>query len=305
MGARARGTSYRYDFDKAYPVKVVVIYNSASGSEYSLRKIRELFKRAGLSIDYSFTITQLSSQKLAALIKRGVTVAVVGGDGSLNSVARLLVGTKSVLLPLPGGTFNHFVRDLGMPPTVEEAVSLVKQGVVTAIDVAYVNDELFLNNSNLGLYPFSLIERKATKKILGKYVAAGLSVFDQLSLFRRHSLVIDGEKIKSPFVFVGNNHYDIKQSLIPRRTSFDKGILTVMIATSRSRSALIRAIFAVLKGSVAHREDFSLSRRKKLSIYSHRASIPVSFDGEVKRLAPPLIYRIEPKALKVLVVKAS
>ena len=286
-------------------MKVVVIYNPASGSQYSLMRIRQLFKQSGVTIEYSFTIKQLSSQKLAGLVKRGVTVAVVGGDGSLNSVARLLVGTKSVLLPLPGGTFNHFIRDLGMPPTVEEAMASIDNGEVRAIDVAYVNDELFLNNSNIGLYPFSLIERKATKRLIGKWMAAGLSIFDQLSLFRRHSLVIDGEKIKSPFVFVGNNHYDIKQSLIPRRTGFTRGVLTVMIATSRSRSALVRAIFAVLRGNVSHRDDFTLSYRKTLSIYSHRSSIPVSFDGEVKRLSTPLVYRIEPKKLKVLVIKAS
>jgi diacylglycerol kinase family enzyme len=284
-------------------MKVVVIYNPASGSEYSLRKIRQLFKEAGLKIDYSFTIKQLSSQKLAMLIKRGVTVAVVGGDGSMNSVARLLVGTKSVLLPLPGGTFNHFIRDLGMAPTVEEVLKGIDNAETHSVDVAYVNDELFLNNSNLGLYPFSLIERKTTKKLIGKWMAAGLSIVDQLSLFRRHSLVIDGEKVKSPFVFVGNNRYDIKQSLIPRRTGFSKNELTVMIATSRSRSALIRAIFAVLKGNVSHREDFNLTYRKTLSIYSHRASLPVSFDGEVKRLNTPLIYRVEPKSLKVLIVK--
>lgn len=286
-------------------MKVVVIYNPASGSEYSLRRIKQLFKQAGISIDYSFTIKQLSSQKLSALIQGGVTVATVGGDGSLNSVARLLVGTKSVLLPLPGGTFNHFVRDLGMPPTVEEVVGAFDTGEVQTIDVAYVNDELFLNNSNLGLYPFSLIERKTTKKVIGKWMAACLSVIDQLGLFRRHSLVIDGKKIKSPFVFVGNNQYDIKQSLIPRRTTFSQGILTVMIATSRSRSALIRAIFSVIRGNVSHREDFTLSHRKTLSIYSHRSTIPVSFDGEVKRLSTPLTYRIEPKCLKVLVVPAS
>ncbi|MBC7512694.1 hypothetical protein H7142_03490 [Candidatus Saccharibacteria bacterium] len=286
-------------------MKVVVVYNPASGSGYTLRKIKELFRQQNISVDYSFTIKQLSSQKLTSLIKRGVTVAVVGGDGSLNSVARLLVGSKSVLFPLPGGTFNHFIRDLGMPPTVEESINAFDTARVISVDVAYVNDELFLNNSNLGLYPFSLIERKTTKKFLGKYTAAALSIFDQLSLFRRHIIVIDGEKIKSPFVFVGNNNYDIQQSLIPRRTSIDGGILTVMIASSASRRALIRAIFSVLKGSVAHLEDFSMSRRKELTIYSSRATIPVSYDGEVKRLASPLTYRINQKCLKVLIAKAS
>src|SRR5690606_9652045 len=120
----------------------------------------------------------------------------------------------------PGGTFNHFVRDLGMHPTVEENIASLESARIEKIDVGYVNDELFLNNSNLGLYPFSLIERKTTKRLIGKYAAATLSALDQLMLFRRHSLNIDGEVIKSPFVFIGNNVYDIQNSLVPERSSF-------------------------------------------------------------------------------------
>lgn len=285
-------------------MKIVLIYNPKSGSQYDLRQLRRLCRKYEITISYSFTVSQLSSKKLKQLIRRGVTVAVVGGDGTLNAAARLLVGTKSSMLPLPGGTFNHFVRDLGMAPTVEETFAHIKSARERMIDVGFVNNELFLNNSNLGLYPFSLIERKATKRLVGKYVAAVLSAIDQLSRFRRHKLVIDGQPVRSPFVFVGNNTYDIKKSLIPHRTSFSRGVLTVMVATSSSRLGLIRDIFAVIRGDVSRSDDFSLSRRPSLAIYSHRASIPVSFDGEVKRLAPPLEYRVERKSLRVLTVKA-
>lgn len=285
-------------------MNVVLIYNVKSGGEYQLSQIRKIFKSHDIVIDYSFTARQLSSKKLAALIAKGVTVAVIGGDGTLNSVARLLVGTESVMLPLPGGTFNHFIRDLGMSPQLEDTLAHIASGKIRKIDVGMVNDELFLNNSNLGLYPFSLIERKATKKVLGKWGAALLASIDQFALFRRHKLVIDGKKVKSPFVFVGNNIYDIKQSLIPQRNSFSRGVLSVMVATSSSRLALLGAIFDVARGDVTRREDFSFSTRKSVAIYSHRASIPVTVDGELKHLTPPLEYRSVPKSLNVLVVKA-
>lgn len=284
-------------------MKVVLIYNTTSGGEYGLRALRETFKRHNIAVEYSFNVKQLSSRKLASLIKQGVIIAAVGGDGTLNAVARLIVGSRSTLLPLPGGTFNHFIRDIGMSAQLEENLAAIKTAKTHKLDVGYVNDEMFLNNSNLGLYPFSLIERKQTKKILGKYAAAVLSAIDQLSVFRRHRLIIDGKKVRSPFVFVGNNVYDIKQSLIPQRSNITKGVLTVMIATSRSRLALIRDIFAVVRGDVSHSDDFSITQRKELTIYSHRKSIPVSFDGELKHLTPPLQYRIDPKAIKVLIAK--
>jgi diacylglycerol kinase family enzyme len=285
-------------------MNVVLVYNPSSGNEFGLRHLRQLFRTHGVTIRYSFTTHQLSSKKLQELIRSGVIVAVVGGDGTLNSVARLLIHSESMLLPLPGGTFNHFVRDLGMAPTIDDILSDIHNATERTIDVAYVNDELFLNNSNLGLYPFSLIERKKTKKLVGKWIAAVLSVIDQLSVFRRHKLIIDGQRVRSPFVFVGNNTYDIKRSLIPQRTTFNKGVLTVMIATSRSRLALMRAVGAVIRGDVSRRDDFILTKRKSMAIYGTQSTVPVSFDGEVKRLAFPLEYRIERSCLRLLTVAA-
>lgn len=286
-------------------MKVVLIYNPSSGGQYALRSLKRLFKEHDVRIDYSFTVKQLGSNKLASLIARGSTIAVVGGDGTLNSAARRIVGTKSVLLPLPGGTFNHFIRDLGMPADIEAVLGSLSRAKQKRIDVAYVNDELFLNNSNLGLYPFSLIERKSIKKVAGKWIAAVLSAFDQLTAFRRHALVIDGKKVRSPFVFVGNSVYDIERAIIPQRSNLTKGVLTVMVATSKTRRQLIAAVMAVLRGNAATRKDFTVSTRKDMTIYSHRSSLPVSFDGEVKRLKPPLVYTVRPKSLNVLVVKAK
>lgn len=284
-------------------MNVVLIYNSTSGGNYNARTLKSLLKKNGVTVDYSFTVTQLRSKKLAQLISNGVIVVAVGGDGTLSSAARLLVGTRSSLLPLPGGTFNHFIRDLGMSPRLEDSLAFIKNAEHRKIDVAYVNDEIFLNNSNLGLYPFSIAERKRTKKLIGKWPAAVLSAFDQLVAFRRYKLVIDGEKVKSPFVFVGNNVYDIKASLIPERKKLDAGLLTFMIASSPSRIALIRDIFAVVRGDVSRRDDFIFETRERLEIYCHKPQLLVSMDGEVKKLATPLVYTIKPKALKVLIVK--
>lgn len=286
-------------------MKVVLIYNPKSGGEYTLQALKRMLKHYDVTVDYSFTVKQLGSRKLKELINKGVIVMAVGGDGTLNSVAGLVVSTKSRLLPMPGGTFNHFVRDLGMSVKMEENLAALKQAKTIKIDVAEVNGEVFLNNSNLGLYPFSLIERKKAKKIIGKWPAAILSAFDQIVSFRRHKLKIDGETVHSPFVFVGNNIYDTSSSLVPQRSNLSDGLLTTMVASSSSRLALARAIFAVMRGDVSHRDDFVIQQRTELSIYSPKPRLLVSLDGEVKNLDTPLHYRIRPKVLKIIIVKPS
>jgi len=42
-------------------------------------------------------------------------LAVGGGDGSVNAAAGVAIEAGLPLLVLPGGTFNHFAADLGVP----------------------------------------------------------------------------------------------------------------------------------------------------------------------------------------------
>jgi len=284
-------------------MRVVLIYNTSSGGRYTLARMRRICRENSIAIDYSFTARQLGSPKLAQLIKRGVTVMAIGGDGTMNGAANLIVDSPSLLLPLPGGTLNHFVRDLGMTGSVEDIISRIEKAREQKVDVGYVNDQLFLNNSSLGLYPFSLLDRKSSSKRLTKWVAAVYAGVRQLVVFRRHRLIIDGKKIRSPFVFVGNNLYDISLSLIPGRTELNSGVLTVMVASSRSRWHLVRAGFNIARGKVSHLDDFSLEKRKSIDIYTHKTTLPVSFDGEVKYLSSPFYFRTQPACLRVLVIK--
>lgn len=284
-------------------MKVVLIYNHASGGRYTLARLRRMCRDSDITISYSFTVKQLGSPKLAELVRRGNIIMAVGGDGTMNSVARLVVNSRSTILPLPGGTLNNFVRDLKMDGSVEELIARARDSKEQIIDVGYVNDELFLNNSSLGLYPYTLLDRKRTSKVLTKWVAATYAAIRQLVVFRRHRLLIDGKKLRSPFVFIGNNNYDIAASLLPQRKKLTGGLLTVMVATSRSRWHLIRAGFNLVRGKVSHLDDFSLTKRKTIDIYTRTAELPVSYDGEVKMLPSPFFYRSERQCLRVLVIK--
>src|ERR671911_109269 len=48
-------------------------------------------------------------------------VAAFGGDGTVNEVANGLVGTRTALIPLPGGATNVYCRMIGIPTDVVDA----------------------------------------------------------------------------------------------------------------------------------------------------------------------------------------
>jgi diacylglycerol kinase family enzyme len=97
--------------------------------------------------------TELLAFAAQAVSEQSNPVVAGGGDGTVNVVATKLVGTGTALGVLPLGSLNHFSKDAGIPQDVEQAVSTIFTGRVTAVDVGEVNDRIFLNNSSLGTYP--------------------------------------------------------------------------------------------------------------------------------------------------------
>ena len=60
---------------------------------------------------------------------------------------------------LPLGTLNHFARDLAIPTELEEAAKLIAGRKQRRVDVAEMNERIFINNSAIGLYPLMVIDR--------------------------------------------------------------------------------------------------------------------------------------------------
>ena len=74
---------------------------------------------------------------------------------------------------LPLGTLNHFARDLGIPTDVDEAAKLIAAGKDRRVDVAEMNERIFINNSAIGLYPLMVRDRDLQQKLLGRSKRAG------------------------------------------------------------------------------------------------------------------------------------
>ena len=58
---------------------------------------------------------RLASEVTAALRDGARRVLVAGGDGTIATAASVLVGTPAELAIIPGGTLNHFAKDVGIP----------------------------------------------------------------------------------------------------------------------------------------------------------------------------------------------
>jgi diacylglycerol kinase family enzyme len=288
-----------------------VLINPRSGSGFGddgAERLVGLFRAAGVEAQIHLARSHEEIVGLAKRLAGGRAPLIVagGGDGTMNAVASVLAGGDTALGVLPLGTLNHFARDLGIPLELEAAVAIVAKGVRKAIDVGEVNGRIFVNNSSIGLYPAIVRRREKLRRRLGggKWRAM---LWAMLTVLRGHpfldvALELDGgaQRRRTPFVFVGNNIYNMEGFYIGLRERLDAGVLSVYVTHRRRRLGLVLLALRALFGLLHQARDFEASTTRELRIESRHKRLLVATDGEVTALEMPLEYRIRPGALQVI-----
>ncbi|MFZ0116874.1 MAG: diacylglycerol kinase family protein [Xanthobacteraceae bacterium] len=252
-----------------------------------------------------------NGNELSALAARAVgqssqPVVAGGGDGTVSAVAAALVTRDAALGVLPMGTLNHFAKDLGIPLDLEAAVRNIFTGRVTRVDVGEVNNRIFVNNSGIGLYPRIVRQREEEQrhghvKLVAFVLAVG-SVMRRYSLLRVRLRIDEANTLtrQTPFVFVGNNRYEIAGFDIGTRTGLDSGRLWICMAPRTGRRNLLRMALKALMGRVTDHE-LNAFEAEEIWVQTETRWVNVSMDGEVSVMEEPLHYRIRPQALRVVV----
>lgn len=297
-------------------MKAVVIINSGGGSFSTLPKgnqqsyLQELFLAANIEAEILLVKGRKILESAQMAVNKNIDVLVAGGgDGTISTVASTLVNKNIPLGVLPLGTLNHFAKDLKIPLNLELAIKTIGQNYVTFCDVSEVNKIIFINNSSIGLYPQLVQKRDAQREKLGlgKWSAMLLAVFSTIFRFPilKVSLEIDEKIIKSnsPFVFVGNNHYQMNLLNLGTRENLDKGELCLYLANRVGRFGVLQLSLRALLGNLSQTKDFRIESAKEIWIETKKRRLRVALDGEVQRLKPPLHYRTIPKGLKVIAPK--
>jgi len=271
-------------------------------------RVAEALKAAGVDADVELVKGGDCAVRCRAIAERGDALLIVGGgDGTIGSAAAALVGTETKLGILPLGTLNHFARDLGLPTDLDEAAKVIASGKERRVDVAEMNERIFINNSAIGLYPLMVVDRDLQQRRLGRSKRLAMLVASLRTLWRfghrRLTLTINEERkarVDTPLLFVGNNDYRIDIGAPGQRESLDSGELCVMVMRKKTRSGLIAASIRALFNRSRPDDMVYLDGVERLRVDSRRSQLAVSLDGEVVSSAPPLDYRIRKKALRVI-----
>ena len=129
--------------------KAKLIYNPHAGEKrrlnpfqkkVAIEDIRDLLFQYQIPVDLAPTKYAGHAVKLAReSVKEGYeTVIAAGGDGTVEEVAKSLVGTDITLGILPLGSIMNIARMLTIPREIEKAVQILKIRRVRKIDVGII-----------------------------------------------------------------------------------------------------------------------------------------------------------------------
>ena len=268
--------------------------------------------RAAVERSGAFELRPASAAELPGLLRREVEagtprVLVAGGDGTIAQAATALAGTSVALAVLPGGTLNHFARDHGIPADPDEALTLAATGPVTRVDVGYVNDALFLNTSSVGAYTRYVRTRKRLEPALGYWAASLLAGIRVLFTLRPMpvALAVNGATrlCSAPLVFVGVGERKLGiPGLGQPLPEGGRGLHVVLPRGRRQARRLARAYARPDRGGTMQPKplgvDAALVESFRLALHGRTAE--VALDGEIRRVATPLVYRLAPEALRLV-----
>lgn len=289
-------------------IDVIINARSGAGSRLEVQqRVAEAFNASGADarIWLAANGNELVTMAQRAARSDADRVVAAGGDGTINSVATAIIDADKTLGVLPFGTMNHFAKDLGLPLDLERAVATIVAGHSVRVDVGEVNGRIFLNNSSLGLYPRIIREREKQQRLgWGKWPAYLWAAFAVLrrNPFLEIRLSVGGRELtgRTPFVFVGNNKYDMELFTIGGRAALDKGELSLYTTSRPGRLGLARLAMRALVGGLRQERDFLVFAATDVRIDTRRRRLRVALDGEVAIMEPPLRYRVRPGALRVL-----
>jgi diacylglycerol kinase family enzyme len=279
-----------------------------NSAEAGLRELVVVNERSGTGSELPAWLADLPSigpddVTGAAAEAHPLRLIVWGGDGTMRSVAKSVVGTDVTLLPAPGGTHNHFAVHVGITDLGELAKAR-EANVVRRLDVGYVNDELFLNNANVGWYVELVRRRERYERRMPRRLAKIVSMVTQTFRTHRVALDVDGEPVVAWMVWIGNGRFALDPTRLTERRELCDGVLDVRVLPARPPFPRIRAVLALLR----HETDDHPSLRRWTAAHvelrsrgdAHRL-MRVVCDGEVVELMSALRFRCDAGVLATVI----
>ena len=283
---------------------LLCLVNPASGRGRALAKaraFRDLLVRAGREVSLEESREPGWMARRAAQADAGTAAVIaVGGDGTVNEVARGLAGRGIPLAVLPAGTLNLLARVYRLPEDPEGLIQLLHGGKTLPLDLGTAGERVFLSCAGAGFDAEVIrsLHRSRRGPIRIWHYLPHLLAQLARPLSPRIRAHLDG---KDPGAFsqviVGNLPLYAGILRFTPDARADDGLLDVALFRGGRRRDLLRYAAAAAWG---RRADDVLLRRAREVRLEAPDPLPLQLDGDEAGTLPALLS-VRPAAIRLVV----
>ena len=236
------------------------------------------------------------------LVEKNASVIVaVGGDGTVNEVAKSLVNSSSILGIVPTGSGNGLARHLSIPQNVSKALRLLNTLNTKDIDSCTANNEFFMNVSGVGYDAhISHCFAKERKRGIKTYVKLILSEWWTYSVQHykisiNNTEVFSGDAVQVSFA----NGTQFGNNVIVSPQSIDNdGLIELCILKPFNFYEIPQLLLALATRRFHLHKRMQIIKCSAASIITKHAK--THLDGEPKDLSDKIDLMVKPKSIKVI-----
>lgn len=287
--------------------KAVFIINLISGTS-DKSDIPELIDTCldKSQFDYEIAITQYAGHatEIASKAKDDGTdiVVAVGGDGTVNEVARGIVESKTALGIIPCGSGNGLARHLLLPVDVRRAIDVINRCEIHSLDYGIINGHPFFCTCGMGFDAFvSMKFAEAGKRGPLTYIE---TVLREGLKYKPETYIIDDEN--------GTTHYEAfliscanasqygNNAYIAPQASMSDGLMDVIIMEPFDVFEAPQISIDMFNKTLDKSSKIKTFRCKRLHIHRDSPGV-IHYDGDPVMTGKDINVELRPKGIKIIV----
>jgi diacylglycerol kinase family enzyme/membrane-associated phospholipid phosphatase len=260
---------------------LVLVVNPSSGSGTGQRVIDEVRTKLPKAEIVEWTEDDDMIQVLRAAAERAEVLGIGGGDGTVACAAAVAADLGLPLAVFPGGTFNHFAKDIGCDREAK-TIRAIKEGTISCVDLVRFNgDRMVVNTASIGAYPRFVRRRERLEHKVGKPLAAAYAMFRTLRREDPVRIRYDDKTMQTSLFFVGNSLYLPSGFAPAQRSRMDTGLLDVRILETGHRWSRLRIMIALMFGRLQRSKLYHEHQVPQFAFTAVDGPTAVALDGEV------------------------
>ena len=256
--------------------------------------------------EYEIAITQYAghASEIATKAKDdGVDVVVaVGGDGTVNEVARAIVHSNTALGIIPCGSGNGLARHLLLPLNVRKAIDVINRGEVRQLDYGIINDYPFFCTCGMGFDAFvSMKFAEAGKRGPITYVE---NVLREGLKYKPETYTIEDDngtlQYKAFLISCANASQYGNNAYIAPQASMSDGLMDVIIMEPFDVFEAPQISIEMFSKTLDKNSKIKTFRTRHLHIRRDKPGV-IHYDGDPVMTGADIDVELKPKGINIIV----